>query len=571
MKRRIALSLLLFCMTVIAAMLVTTGVVINQDYMSQTRQTMQTACRVLAYMLKDTGAGLDQDWHAVIAPYRAQLHPVPSVVTEKNGGEAVREAYASESGNAWRVHRDTEDVRVMTVAYKMDDGRVIALTAPVTQPEGYRMFNYVAAIFVFVVIIAVLFALYLSASITRPISRLSRAALNFMGGDYNSRVEVRGRDELSSLSESFNDMAEKLQNTITELNAKGEEIDTIINAMLNGFLAVDEQMHVIRINPAAKRLFNVHGNPYGEYILDVTRNAKLEQHLITAMEQAELYTVDMPTRVENANRVVRLYVTGLQKDGVTIGAIALFDDVTQLRRLEQMRFDFVANVTHELKTPLTSIRGFVETLQHGAIEDPDAARRFLSIIAMEAERLTRLIDDILSLSSLEAGRKKEDVRLHPFAPFVQQIMELLRSNAVEKNITLFFEDNSHNATVLANEDKIKQLLINLVDNAIKYTQNDGNVRVNVSKEGNKVVLRVTDSGIGIENEHIPRLFERFYRVDKGRSRNMGGTGLGLAIVKHIVMEMNGSIEVESVPGSGSTFTVYLPVADGEPQSGGETR
>ena len=322
-------------------------------------------------------------------------------------------------------------------------------------------------------------------------------------------------------------------------------------------------MRVVRMNQAARKMLGVQGKVEGRLLLEATGNARLEASLKEAMEKDQLTQVELPVRTdlreEDAvrHKLIRAYISGLEHDGGAIGAVALMEDITQLRHLEQMRIDFAANVTHELKTPLTSIKGFIETLQQGAIDDKEMARKFLNIIAEEADRLYRLINDVLSLSSMEAGRVRAPTARLSLGQAAQEACLFLKKAAEDKQIDLQVEEDG-DGFIQANNDHVKQLLINLIDNAIKYTLNGGKVWVRVQREADQVVLRVKDTGIGIAQEHIPRLFERFYRVDKGRSRNMGGTGLGLAIVKHIVMDMGGDISVESELGVGTEFIVRLP-------------
>jgi two-component system phosphate regulon sensor histidine kinase PhoR len=253
----------------------------------------------------------------------------------------------------------------------------------------------------------------------------------------------------------------------------------------------------------------------------------------------------------------------MSQDGLKVGALALVEDVTELRQLEEVRNDFVANVSHELKTPLTSIRGFVETLQAGAIENPEMAHKFMNIIMLESERLTRLINDILVITRMESGNDavhNSRIRLDQMA---YDVADMLRIYAKEKQVTVRSQEPNEPVYVLGNADRVKQMLINLIENGIKYNKPGGSVSVKVFPSGESVQLLISDTGIGIGEEHMPRLFERFYRVDKGRSRNMGGTGLGLAIVKHILKGMNGMIEVYSKPAEGTEFLVTLPKYTGD--------
>jgi two-component system phosphate regulon sensor histidine kinase PhoR len=240
------------------------------------------------------------------------------------------------------------------------------------------------------------------------------------------------------------------------------------------------------------------------------------------------------------------------------GAVLLIQDITEMKQLEEVRKDFVANVSHELKTPLTSIQGFIETLQNGALENRETAYKFLNIIQLESDRLSRLINDILSLSELESGKGSKLIEKINLVEIVQETLEMMKSYAKTKQISIGSVFACNPIWIQANRDRVKQMLINLIDNAIKYTLEGGSVTVLVEELGDKVVLRVRDTGIGIAKEHIPRIFERFYRVDKSRSRSQGGTGLGLAIVKHIILSMKGRIEVSSELGKGSEFIIHIP-------------
>ena len=235
-------------------------------------------------------------------------------------------------------------------------------------------------------------------------------------------------------------------------------------------------------------------------------------------------------------------------------------DITEIRRLEQVRTDFAANVSHELKTPLTSIRGFVETLENGAIDNPEMAHKFLRIIMLETERLTRLINDILSISKLESGNDEVSIERLRLDKMAYDVADMLSIHASEKEVTINCHMNREPVNIMGNSDRVEQMLINLVENAIKYNKPGGSVTVQVFSNGVEANVTISDTGIGIAEENLPRLFERFYRVDKGRSRQMGGTGLGLAIVKHIVRSMNGEIEVHSKLGEGTEFLVTLPLA-----------
>ena len=414
-----------------------------------------------------------------------------------------------------------------------------------------------AALMCILLVVAIYISFVMARRIVTPISQLSNAAQSIIDGYAGVNLRLENYSELNQLLRTLQSMNTRLQDIVEKLQHKSAELESIIAHMLNGLIAVDGQLHVVQMNGAAKHMLGVTGNVEGKHVLEATGNSRLEAGLQEAMEHEELFTLELPVRAAPRHRLIRLYISPLEHEDESIGAVALLEDITELRNLEQMRTDFAANVTHELKTPLTSIRGFVETLQAGAIEDPEMAKRFLDIISMETDRLSRLINDVLSLSSMENGRVRVPTERLSLGKRAGDVCLMLDKSAKNKNIELNV-DEGEDTFIIANDDHVKQLLINLIDNAIKYTLEGGKVFVKVEHVEDKVLLHVKDTGIGIAQEHIPRLFERFYRVDKGRSRNMGGTGLGLAIVKHIVMDMGGQIDVQSELNVGTEFTVTLP-------------
>lgn len=402
-------------------------------------------------------------------------------------------------------------------------------------------------------------AFFLVTQVLGPVQYASEFSRRIVAGDVTVNPRMFNYKEVQHLILTLQSMNAKITEMSVVAKQKSAELESIISGMVNGLIAVDGDLKVIRMNDAAKRFLGAAGSMEGRSILEATGSARLEKAMLDAMEKNEMTHVELSVRTNPGHRLIRGYLSRLDHEGETYGAVALLEDITDLRNLEQMRTDFAANVTHELKTPLTSIRGFVETLKAGAIEDPETAKYFLSIIETESDRLYRLINDILSVSSMESGRRRLSTERLSLGQYAQEVCEFLRGAAREKNIELTVEADE-NSFIQANKDHLKQLLINLVENAVKYTLEGGQVCVRVQRDGEQVKLLVRDTGIGIEQEHISRLFERFYRVDKGRSRAMGGTGLGLAIVKHIVQEMGGRIDVESKIGEGTQFTVQIPAA-----------
>ncbi len=419
---------------------------------------------------------------------------------------------------------------------------------------------------------AVLYALTIAVALITLLRVLHRekmveqvmAALDrFSDGNFDARIERF--PETDPKAAEYNAIIARIQDRIFRQKSRNHVLSTVMSQMQNGIIAVDQNLNVIFINSVAKKLLGIVGNPAYRNVNEVSKDVKLDDVFIEAMRQGGVYTNEVAARtaVGRGHRPLRLYVSPMRREDGVVGALAIVEDITELRRLEQVRTDFAANVSHELKTPLTSIRGFVETLQAGAIDHPEMAHKFLNIIMMETERLTRLINDILSISKLESGNDEvatERIRLDKKAC---DVCEMLSIHAKEKQVSINYHLNGEPVYIIGNPDRVEQLLINLTENAIKYNVPGGSVTVQVFSNDKEANVTISDTGIGIAEENLPRLFERFYRVDKGRSRQMGGTGLGLAIVKHIVRSMNGEIEVHSKLGEGTEFLITLPLAPKE--------
>jgi len=298
----------------------------------------------------------------------------------------------------------------------------------------------------------------------------------------------------------------------------------------------------------------------GRHLLELIRDTELDDVIQEAIMDSDPREVEVILR-EPDEKIIRVMTSQIREQDNPLqltGVVIFMDDVTEIRKLEKIRSDFVSNVTHELKTPLTSISGFVETLKSGEIEDDLTRERFLDIIEIETERLTRLINDILTLSEIENIRGQDHKRIVSASELFDEVKPMMNAVNRDKKVTLEYEVAKNLPNIRINEDRFKQMMINLIDNAVKYTPDNGKVVVSAYTKYKKLVIRVKDTGIGIPEEDLPRLFERFYRVDKARSKKMGGTGLGLAIVKHIVLSMNGTIKVNSEVGKGTEFVITIP-------------
>ncbi len=411
-----------------------------------------------------------------------------------------------------------------------------------------------------IALLAALISLVVSRRISRPLEGMKRAAEEFAHGDLTRKISATDSFEISGLADALNKMAHQLDWRIRSVTEERNEREAILFSMIEGVFAVDAAERFISMNQAAADLIGVDPKKSKrKHIQAVVRNNDLQKFVKKALNSSEVVETDF---VMGGVRERHLQARGaVLKDASdnNIGAVIVLNDVTRLRQLENMRRDFVANVSHEIKTPITSIKGFVETLLAGAINNPEDASRFLEIIARQVDRLNAIIDDLLSLSRLEhdSGRFAITLEKNGLKGVLQSSIEACQDRATKHNATIELNcDASLQAKI--NPQLLEQAVINLVDNAIKYSGSEKRVRVSAEPQGNEIVILVRDWGFGIGKEHLPRLFERFYRVDKARSRDLGGTGLGLAIVKHIAQVHQGHVRAESVLGKGSVFSIHLP-------------
>jgi two-component system phosphate regulon sensor histidine kinase PhoR len=385
---------------------------------------------------------------------------------------------------------------------------------------------------------------------------LTVVATSMANGDLTARTGIRGGNEFGKLGVALDQLAESLSSTLQQLRAERDRLDAVLSGMAEGVLLLDRDGRVALVNPALRSMGLVGEGVEGKTLSEVIQNADLSALLEGASDTRETVSGELELAVPSAARVL---VRTRPLAGVPGGLVAVFVDVTDLRRLEGLRRDFVANASHELRTPIASIHSAAETLVAGASEDPDSRARFLKIVMRNAVRLHQLVEDMLDLSRIES--RGFTLLVEPVKPavVVDLVVSAVLAEASAKQIELVC-DISRDVTVLADAHALEQILMNLVDNAIKYCPQGSHVSFACTHTDGSVALMVRDDGRGIDHEHLPRLFERFYRVDSGRSREVGGTGLGLAIVKHLAEAMNGSISVESHLGKGTTFTVKLPAA-----------
>ena len=412
-----------------------------------------------------------------------------------------------------------------------------------------------------IAVLAALVSLAVARRISQPIEEIKRGAAHFADGDLTHRLPSPDTEEMAGLAETLNRMAAQLDERIQTVFQQRNELEAVLSSMLEGVIAVDRNERIINMNPAAGRMFDCDpAKVQGRNIQEVVRNLAIQRFVARVLTTSETISDDFILyRAEE--RTLNIHSSPLYDAGsVQIGALLVMNDVTQLRHLENVRKDFVANVSHEIKTPLTAIKGFVETLQQGTVEDKAEQERFLGIVLKHVNRLGAILEDLLALSRMEQENGTEEVRLSigRIKEVIQTAIQVCQPKAAVRDITITV-DAAEDISANLDATLLEQAFVNLIDNAVKYSDDGSQVRITAAQKKREVAIEFTDQGSGIPNKHLPRLFERFYRVDKARSRKLGGTGLGLAIVKHIVQAHGGHITVQSSLGQGSTFTVHLPL------------
>lgn len=397
----------------------------------------------------------------------------------------------------------------------------------------------------------------LSKTIVDPIKKLIFASKKFAKGDFSYKIHQRNDDELGQLALTLNNMSSSIEEKIRQVEFQNEQLKNIFQSMVEGIIVVDYKTQIVTVNNAAEKIFNINKDTVqGKLFLEAVANNALGEIINMVLGKGELLQNELSI-VWPVNKIFRINAAPIFEQSVVKGCLLVVHDITEIRKLETVRKDFVANVSHELKTPLTSIKGFVETLLEGALDDKENAKYFLKIIDEHTNRLSSLINDLLELSYLESKAVKLVVTKMNISVLVNKVISGFKVQAKNNNVKII---NSLSDDLIFNVDghKVEQVFTNLIDNAIKFNKKDGQVKIYSEDLKQHIRIVVEDSGSGIPPEDIGRIFERFYRVDKMRSKEMGGTGLGLAIVKHIVELHDGRVGVESIEGLGSKFWFILP-------------
>ena len=413
--------------------------------------------------------------------------------------------------------------------------------------------------FLIILVSSAAVAFLFSRRLTTPIRDMEHFTERLRRGETPGTLMIRSSDEIGLLAENINYMVDELQKRIAALQEEKAKVEAAFSSALDGILILDHQGRIETVNRGMWAMI-------GERYRDIVGKTPLEAFRSLGLQKAldQYRSCDMPVSQEielGDGDPVMLDVSITPVRGVDAAegkTMLVFHDVTRLKKLERMRVDFVANVTHEIKTPLTAILGFVETLQEGAIEDRETAKKFLSTIARHAGRLNRLVEDLLTISNIELGEMRFCFESVALSGVAQSVLHMIQLKASEKKIELTSAIPEDLPLISADRDRLSQILINVLDNAVKFTSEGGTVTLSAAQAaGNEVVVKIADTGIGVPRDEIPRLGERFYRVDKTRSRELGGTGLGLSIVKHLMTAHKGRIEIESLLGRGTTVSLYF--------------
>ena len=482
------------------------------------------------------------------------------------------EVLAARAGGVGRDRRTSATIgaSLLYVALPIVDGARVIGVIRVALPVAAVTSSYAAIHRVMLagglvaLVVAFGIGLFVARRVTKPVVQMQAIAHQMSEGDFTVRAPIRSPDEIGALGRALNGLAARLREKVHDLGHEQAKATAILDGMIEGVIAVDGRDVILLLNERARSMFGLDATRgEGKPFLEVIRNTELHEAFREGRAAGESSVSNRELRLASpVERRVQVNAVPLRLGESEVGVVMVLHDVTELRRLEQVRTEFVANVSHELRTPLTAIQGYLETLLTGALEEQENARRFLEIVFRHTERLGRLLNDLTDLSNIELGRVSLKLAPTRLDEAVDAVLAIMGAKAKSGQVALRSQLPRDLPPVLADRDRLVQILINLVDNAVKYTPEGGRVTVRVQEPaGGWIEVDVVDTGIGIPPADLPRITERFYRVDKARSRELGGTGLGLAIVKHLVFAHGAQLRIESEPGRGTTVRVRLSCQD----------
>ncbi len=492
--------------------------------------------------------------------------PLSGVPFMENHGDRpeIIEAVASGVGNSIRYSNTLEtDMAYVAVPFRIEGARgVVRVALPLQQFQWIEshIWKIVLAALCIGLLLSVVLSWFTERLVSRPIERMTEVALRQASGDLEATASVPAHAELASLAAALNEMAEQSKARISRIREENAQLEAVLSGMAEGVMVTSAEGRILMVNPTFKRMVDVDAWCLGKRPIEVVRNHELQSAVDAAIDAAPSPREDTVFDLTLAwnQRIFHVHLTPIRIGVQLHGVVAVFHDMTKLRRLEQVRKDFVANVSHELRTPLTSIKGYVETLLDGAMDDTTALRRFIHSILLHTDRLQALVEDLLQLSRIESGQYKVEITACRLDQVAERVAEAFAEQIGRKQLelTLGFETDK---PARGNAELMERALSNLIDNAVKYTEEGGSIAVRIVAQRDEIVLSVSDTGPGIPSDALPRIFERFFRVDRARSRALGGTGLGLAIVRHTMELLNGRAWVESRVGEGARFSLSLPV------------
>ncbi|MCI8284294.1 MAG: cell wall metabolism sensor histidine kinase WalK [Firmicutes bacterium] len=478
----------------------------------------------------------------------------------------VVKAFKGDTADSQQVLQN--NIPVMNVAKPVEgaDGNVIgaiylrANLTSVYDTTAEAKVIFMQAMFI-ALCISIILSFFITNSITEPINDLTHKAERMASGDFTLEIDVKSDDEIGRLAEMFNTLRKELDNNINEITNEKSKLETILKYMADGLVAVDLTGEIVHINTAAQILLDISDEEKESIDFDGIMKRMGKKDIADGINATNSRDV-ISEIVSYHSRILSVRYARFMDDGDNdIGVIMLIQDITERQKLDNMQKDFVANVSHELRTPITTIKSYTETLLDGGVDDEETRKSFLTVIEEEAERMAHLVKDLLQLSRLDNNREKLKLHEVDMNVLLEKCVQKITLTAQAKNQTVICDiDESRALNVFVDRDRMQQVILNVLTNSIKYTHEGGIIKVGSDIEKNKVKISVSDNGIGINREELSRIFERFYRVDKARSRSMGGTGLGLSIAKNIVEAHNGTITADSVEGKGTTVTIMLPVA-----------
>ncbi|WCK55519.1 ATP-binding protein [Aneurinibacillus sp. Ricciae_BoGa-3] len=487
----------------------------------------------------------------------------PTKLPNHGNRPEIREAIRTGIGQSIRYSATMRyDMMYVAVPLKPNGKTIgvvrVSVTITTVQETIRKLWLSLVGVLIVTLLLFGLLSTRITKSITQPIEEITKVARDITHKQFKSRVTTYAKGEVGQLAKAVNFMASSLEQQLSALQENEKRLEGILNNMFSGVMLVSDSYRIILVNAAAEELLGYKANELiGFRHNEVGRSFSISQLIGRCFETGEKIREELHIYYPTEKIIDINLAAYSNEEGEIKGVIVVLHDITAIRRLEKMRSEFVTNVSHELKTPITSIKGFTETLLDGALEDVEISRSFLTIINEESDRLYRLISDILDLSKIEQKRMPLQLEEVDVPELIKETVRILHEEARAKNIVIYLP-HEDKIVIEGDHDRLQQIVLNLVSNAVSYTPPDGEVMIETREEGQHVVLSVQDTGIGIPPQHLPRIFERFYRVDRARSRESGGTGLGLAIVKHLVESHHGSITVESTEGKGTTFTVTLP-------------